>query len=287
MFNRQSVLLEILRQAGRPVEKLELVKWAFLVRHESESEGGSSFYDFVPYHHGPHSFALAREMESLTAVGHVRETESNWELGEIAADPSKLPKAIVQDIKGKIGNLSKKPVNELSDYVYDKYPAFTVNSQRQMPAPRPTARPQVYTAGYEGLQIDKFLNRLVQNGIEQLLDVRSNPIARRFGFHKSTLERLCGALNIRYSHIPELGIKSEERRSLQTTADYMTLFDRYETATLVDQRLIVERTASMVAERPSVLVCMEADPCFCHRSRLARDVAHLTSLPVVHLEHDL
>lgn len=283
MLNRQRVVLELLGQANRPVTKLELVKWAFLLRKETESGGGSSFYDFVPYHYGPYSFAMTREVETLANIGYVREHEKCWKTGDFTCDEGKLPAKVSRDVLRIIRRLEKKSIDDVLGYVYRTYPAFTVNSKRERLAPRKSAAPKVYTAGYEGLQIDGFLNLLVQSGIERLLDVRRNPVARRYGFHKSTLARLCALIGIIYEHIPELGIASDERRSLASLADYSALFETYERRTLTMERLMVERTAQLIVEKPSVLVCMEADPCFCHRSRLAAAVAKITGLPVVHL----
>ena len=53
MLNRQKALLAMIQQAGRPVQRMELTQWAFLLRNETESHGGPAFYDFVPYHCGP------------------------------------------------------------------------------------------------------------------------------------------------------------------------------------------------------------------------------------------
>jgi len=146
------------------------------------------------------------------------------------------------------------------------------------------AKTAVFTAGYEGLQIDGFLDLLVQTGIQRLIDVRNNPVARRYGFHKSTLNRLCGHLSIEYVHIPELGIVSEDRQGLDTSADYNKLFDIYERSTLPKQSTSVDRVGKMMVQKPSVLVCMEAEACRCHRSRLGAEVSRLTGLPLSHLE---
>lgn len=284
MLNRQKVLMEMLHRARRPVSRLELTKWAFVLRQETGTNGGPSFYDFVPYHYGPYSFALVREVETLIAEGYINESDNAWKLGRTPCNRDTLPAAVSRDIDRVVRRLSLKPINELMNYVYRSYPAFTVNSKRERLAPRPSAEPMVYTAGYEGLQVDGFLNLLVQSGISRLVDVRRNPVARRYGFHKSTLNRLCGLIGICYEHVPELGIASDQRQSLESPADYSMLFESYERNTLTSENVAVERVARLIVESPSVLVCMEADPCFCHRSRLASEVAERTGLPVVHLE---
>jgi hypothetical protein len=73
------------------------------------------------------------------------------------------------------------------DSVYLAYPWFTLNSEaiQRRAVTRPTADPAVYTVGYEGIMVDMLTDRLLRKGIGRLIDVRSNPIARRYGFHKA------------------------------------------------------------------------------------------------------
>lgn len=285
MLNRQKILVELLRAAARPVTKIELMKWCFVLRHEMASRGGPSFYDFLPYHHGPYSFCLSREAHTLAREGMILESETTWALREGHNDQQEvLPGGIRDDVRRVVRRFCERPVAELIDYVYGNFPHFTVNSRRERRAPRPTAALAVYTAGYEGMQVDGFLNVLVQSGIHRLVDVRNNPVSRRYGFHKATLGRLCGFLDIDYQHVPELGIQPVLRQTLRSAADYEALFGRYVTELLPRQTGAIERVASMVRNRPSVLVCMEADPHRCHRSRLAVDISERIGLPVVHLE---
>ena len=149
---------------------------------------------------------------------------------------------------------------------------------------RPVAEPAVYTAGCEGLSVDGFLNMLIRHGIKHLIDVRRNPVARRYGYHKKTLDRLCGLLDIEYTHVPEQGIESRERQTLQSPADYRALFERYESETLKRETQAIQRVSDVMTKEPSVLFCVEAHPSKCHRSRVAQAVAERTSLPVRHLE---
>lgn len=286
MLNRQKVLVEMLRLAQRAVTKIEIVKWAFVLSRETSTSGGSAFYDFVPYHYGPYSFSLAREMDSLADMGIIIDSEKTWELNT-AADRCTVPLSVERDLNRVVKRFNKMPVDDVIDYVYESYPAFTVNSRRKKLAQRNVGKVAVYTAGYEGLQIDGFLNLLVQNGIQCLIDVRNNPVARRFGFHKSTLDRLCRMLDIQYEHVPQLGIPSQERQALTNQNDYNTLFARYERKTLSTNEAAIERVSELVLKAPSVLVCMEADPCMCHRSRLAYSISHKTELPIVHLGNSL
>ena len=282
MLNRQKTILELLRLADRPVSKLELVKWAFVLSRETPTRGGGSFYEFLPYHFGPYSFSLQREIDALAGEGRVEAAEKTWACKDPLAGADLSP-GVRQDARRIVSRFQNWPTGEVIDYVYRTYPAFTVNSKRERLAERKVATLAVYTAGYEGRQIDGFLDLLVQTGIQRLLDVRNNPVARRYGFHKSTLSRLCGLLGIEYAHIPELGIPSEERQNRNTTGDDAKMFDDYERIALPKYTKDVDRVGTFMAEKPSVLVCMEAESHRCHRSRLGAEVSRRTGLPLIHL----
>jgi uncharacterized protein (DUF488 family) len=285
MLTRQKVLLLMLKFAAKPVDRFTLMKWSFLLRHECESEGGSTFYDFVPYKYGPFSFALYQEMRKLEEQSYVcTEGPHSWKLNLVLSKAmSGVSDTVKRDVKAIVREYAQDSRDELLDYVYHQYPDYTVNSELRRLAPRPKAELAVYTAGYEGVSVDGFLNLLVKSGVESLIDVRCNPVSRRYGFHKSTLNRLVSDLGIEYSHFPELGIDSEKRRRFPQEDDRGDLFDEYESTTLTDQASTIELVSQMVQKKPSVLVCMEANPDCCHRSRLAKPVADLTGLPIIHL----
>jgi len=286
MLNRQKAILYILEKASRDVHRMELTKWCFLLSREMPSKGGPSFYQFLPYHYGPFSFCLYREADSLVAQQILEEPDAKtWSLGAHSPTPTRnLSRGVKKDISNLVERFKRKSVQELVEYVYTRYPFFTVNSRRGKRMMRPPAPLAVYTAGYEGLLIDGFLNMLVQHGIACLIDVRNNPVGRRYGFHKTTLARLCTCLDIEYVHVPELGIQSQYRRNLKTLSDYRALFKQYEADTLSVELDGNDRVAKLITEKPSVLVCMEADPVHCHRTWLAKCIADKTSLAVNHLD---
>ncbi len=285
MLNRQKILLLMLKHAGRPVQRVELMKWCFLLRHESETKGGSSFYDFVSYKVGPFSFALYQEIEKLESMSYVLAYgDQAWEFNPaLASATAGVGSAVEREVTKVVRDFGRLSSNDLLDYVYQRHPAFTVNSERQKLAPRPKTEVAVYTAGYEGTSIDGFLNLLVECGIERLVDVRNNPTSRRYGFHKSTLNRLVNRLGIEYRHFAELGIQSEVRQLFPADGDREIMFGTYEVTTLTKEAAAVSAVSELVRERPSVLVCMEANPLHCHRSRLAKPVSELTGLPIIHL----
>ncbi|AXC15459.1 hypothetical protein ACPOL_6215 [Acidisarcina polymorpha] len=131
--------------------------------------------------------------------------------------------------------------------------------------------------------LDGLLDLLLRNGVKRLIDVRRNPVARRFGFHKSTMQRHCDDVGIAYNHVPELGVPSEQRTDLDDAKSYDRLFDYYEKAILPAQQAALKSVSSMIQQEPSALMCMEALVACCHRGRLAAAVAKMTNLKVKEL----
>jgi len=282
MLSRQKTLLFLLQKVARPVDRMQLVKWCFLLRHEFPSKGGKSFYDFVSYKHGPFSFALYHEMGKLERCGLLLTSGNSVGVRRdgfyAVASP---PAAVVADIDRLLYQFAAMPLRSLIHYVYSRYPTYTVNSEWRPLAARPETQRAVFTSGYEGLSVDAFLNRLVRSGVRRVIDVRRNAVSRRYGFHGTTLSRLLGHLGIDYVHFPELGIAAASRKKLSTRESYRRLLRDYQSTTLKMEKVAVAEVARLVAEIPSVLTCMEADPAYCHRSLLAIRVAELTQLPIV------
>jgi uncharacterized protein (DUF488 family) len=275
----------MVERAERPVTHLELTKWAFLLAHEMPSRGGSAFYDFLPYKYGPFSFSLFHEADDLVRNGYLQETKvdgrDGWRrVSDVDGGTADIPAGLRSDAARVVERFASRPSKALIDYVYDAFPWYTANSQIRQLQKRPAAQCAVYTVGYEQWSVDQLLNELMRRGIARIIDVRKNPIARRYGFHKSTLSRLASGLAIEYVHFPELGIPSEMRRDLHGPSDYASLFDEYTGTILPRQRGAVEKVSRLIVEKPSVLLCMEADPAMCHRTRLAAVVSSGTGLPI-------
>ncbi|MDR0390795.1 MAG: DUF488 domain-containing protein [Planctomycetaceae bacterium] len=143
----------------------------------------------------------------------------------------------------------------------------------------------VYTIGYEGIVIDTFIQELNKSGIKQVIDVRRNPISRKRGFSKNKLMERLLSVGISYIHIPELGIPSSMRKNLQFKEDYIQLLNEYETKLLPDAQLQKEILIELLQSKPSALLCFEADPEYCHRSRLANVIVNETGFRQIHLHY--
>ncbi len=139
-----------------------------------------------------------------------------------------------------------------------------------------TNKTVIYMIGYEGLALETFVRKLCQSGIEQILDVRRNPISRKPGFSKKKLVERLAAAGIQYFHFPELGIPTSMRRELHSKADYQRLFDEYESEILPRAKEQIALVVEHLEEKPSALLCFEKDVECCHRTRLATVIARET-----------
>jgi uncharacterized protein (DUF488 family) len=293
MLRRQKLLLAILHASNRTLSPIEFVKLAFLLRNESEVGKDRTFYDFVPYRFGPFSFALYRELESLQGNGYLEMSDSSISLSDSTSNDilrkiAELTTPEKQAVAGIVARFGSFKPKSLVRMVYARYPWFTINSEltELIPDDRPE-RPQadiaIFTSGYEGKSVDGFFDTLIRAGVRAIIDVRFNPVSRKYGFAGSSLRRIGEKLGFDYSHLPELGIAGKQRESLSDFASYQRLLDRYARNFLGQKHAALSRLAESLRAIPSVLVCMERDVACCHRGRLANAMAERTQLPIVHL----
>lgn len=130
----------------------------------------------------------------------------------------------------------------------------------------------IYTIGYEGATVDGFLATLKQAGVERLIDVRALPSSRRPGFSKSPLAAALSEVGIEYVHLRDLGTPKRGRDAAKK-GDVATLRAVYDEQLELDEaQVAAHKMLDLAAERPSVLLCYERDPCHCHRTLLLEAV---------------
>lgn len=293
ILSRQKTVLAILDAVGRELGHTTLVKLAFLVRTETRWGRVGAFYDFVPYKYGPFSFTLYRDLRALAASGYLVETEETVSLGTPMPTPTvnalrSLPLNAFAAVRQVVTRYGKLDCRSLVHEVYRRYPWYAVNSEIKRPRPCPIkgsspATTAVYTIGYEGRSVDCFLHDLLLAGIQAIVDVRANPVSRKYGFARRSLSALAKRVGLDYSHLPQLGIPSAHRKGLTDEASYQQLLNRYEFEMLPQRVGDIDRLIGLLARRPSALMCMEKDARMCHRSRLAGAASRLTGWKVLHL----
>jgi uncharacterized protein (DUF488 family) len=293
MLTRQKVILSLIRQETGPIGRIVLYKYAFLLSHEFDIPSDLSFYQFVPFMYGPYSFALARELQSLEQYGYVASDSGRYWISPRMEDEVKnIILQIPQGLRWQASSISSKygalKQDELLRTVYNAYPSFTFRSKLHQLVPPNAAEPakapiRIYTMGYQGKSVDGFFNTLVQAGLRNIIDVRANPVSRKYGFAKSALSGIATKLSIGYKHIADLGIPSRDRKGLGTPESYITLLDDYEFRVLPSRTEPRRAALEAIKAQPSVLVCAEADAEFCHRGRVAKSLSSESGLPIRHL----
>jgi len=288
ILTRQRLLLGAIHHfAGNP-DRLQLVKWMFLAKKETELRKLDTFYDFLPYKYGPFSFTLYRDLEMFQRKGIALEDNEGWRVGdqqEINVLLAPLKRTFLDALNQTVSKYCEMRPRKLIDYTYDKYPWYASKSTLNVGNGYATrsAQTAVYTAGYEGRSIDKFFNRLLETGIVRLLDVRSHAYSRKYGFTGHTLRRIAEKVGIEYIHMPQLGIPPTERRNLKTWEDYQEVLNWYDNTVIPASPEHLSVVAESISAAPTAVMCYERDPEYCHRGRLAKAISKQTGLPVIHI----
>jgi uncharacterized protein (DUF488 family) len=283
LFDRQRRLLTLLEAVGGRVGNLDFQKLLFLYCQEPEI---SSPYEFVPYKFGAFSFTSYADRQKLVERGYLESEESSWRLTtkgrKATRETDLLLSAFADRHKGLRGDALVAETyrrfpyyatrSEIAERVLRSDPDALKRIESARPGPRIAA---LSTIGYEGKTLERFLNELLASNVAILCDLRRNPLSRKYGFSKGTLSRACEALGIRYEHLPELGIASEQRRSLETQADYDALFATYERKSLPKQGEALSRLKRWIESGEHIaLTCYERLPQQCHRHCVAEVLEH-------------
>jgi uncharacterized protein (DUF488 family) len=193
---------------------------------------------------------------------------------------------LLQEVKEKYGKLSAKA---LMKHTYINYPFYATRSEvaenilnKEEFAKVIKAKPGgintvLFTIGYEGISLEEYLVRLIKNDVKLLVDVRNNPLSMKYGFSKSQLKKYCESIGILYVHFPEVGIKSEQRRELNSQADYDQLFSVYRKNNLSKTTETQTEIIHLLKQHKRIaLTCFEANICQCHRKHLSEAIKDLS-----------
>lgn len=281
LFYRQKVLLSILEAFGGSLSSVNLQKYLFLFTQLCQKEKS---YDFVPYKYGCFSFQSYADRRKLAEQG-VLASGDKWAIAQEHDYIGMLTDSDQGKIRKFAENYRAIKGSALIREVYRKYPYFAIRSEiapglmtpdelQEIDRQKPTSNEKIlYTIGYEGGSFENYLNRLTQNDVRLLVDVRKNPLSRKYGFSKRTLAETLEKLGVGYLHMPELGIVSEKRRELKSQRDYDMLFDEYEDTVLSHNDEAIVALIDLVEKQERIAItCFEAEVCMCHRGRVAKAV---------------
>jgi uncharacterized protein (DUF488 family) len=134
--------------------------------------------------------------------------------------------------------------------------------------------PDLFTIGYEGADVERFLTALKDAGVEVLADVRAVALSRKRGFSKNALREALERDDLAYRHFIELGTPKSGRQAARA-GDAATMTRIYCDEVLAGEPAIaaLDSLADLAASRPVCLLCFERDPAICHRRLLAERLA--------------
>ena len=131
-----------------------------------------------------------------------------------------------------------------------------------------------FTAGYQGHNIETFLDLLMSHGVEQLIDVRQLPFSRKPDFSKKRLAAHLDSVGIAYTHLVALGTPKPLRDEVRRTHDFAALFAAIEPI-IAAQPEALQEALDLARARASVLLCFEGNHAECHRLVVAQAIARL------------
>ena len=269
MFNRQLVLLKLIQALEKKnmASGTAIVKALFLLKEEYGLGAKIKFYSFYPYQYGPFSQLCFADLRQLKSSGLVDEEEKSLtKEGKKAIDSCKL------EFDTQLTDLTNrfKTTNQMIKYIYSKYPQYAAKS---LLVEHENKQANGFcTIGYEGRDIDTFLDALIQNNVNTVIDVRNNPFSMNFCFIKDKLKEFLSKAEIDYMHIPELGIESGHRQNLKTKEDYKTLFKLFKQTMLPKHKDKLKQVGELTKEKRIALMCFEKDKEFCHRNILSEEL---------------
>jgi uncharacterized protein (DUF488 family) len=133
---------------------------------------------------------------------------------------------------------------------------------------------KLLTIGYEGWTPDAFFDKLTSHQVQTLVDVRELPTSRKKGFAKTALREKARTHGITYVHMRALGCPRPIRHDYRADKDWPRFTDRYLEYLQTQQDALAE-LVDRVQQEICCLLCMEANPTFCHRRFIARKVASM------------
>lgn len=295
MFYRQKVLLGLLETFGGELPSTDFQKYLFLYTRLCENDRS---YEFVPYKFGCFSFQSYADKDKLIELGHLANA-TDWVLKDQQVRYVKqLKKGDEKKLYLFVNKYRRLKGKKLLQHVYKGYPYYAINSMvakdiltleelnRVKKHQVKHRSPLFATIGYEGLTIEQYLNKLIKNDVRLLVDVRKNPLSRKYGFSKTRLSDLLGKLGIDYYHMPTLGIVSDKRKELKTRRDYKVLFSDYENTVLkTEGDTLCDLYKIYIENKRIAITCFEECHTFCHRHKVANAITKLADeeIKVVHL----
>lgn len=130
----------------------------------------------------------------------------------------------------------------------------------------------IFTIGYEGTDIERFIAALVDARVDVLADVRAVTVSRKPGFSKNGLRARLAAAGIEYVHLGGLGDPKPGREAARAGKydEFRAIYGRH--LATDDAQAALTALAELASGRKTCLMCFEREPSECHRTIVARAI---------------
>jgi len=284
MFYRRKIILALLQLFDGQLEKIRLQKLLSLFTNKQ----AKAAYDFIPYKFGCYSYSANADMTAMVTRGFLSEDDKCFAKKDKTDYLKQLKLEDLTLLKEVKANYDKMSATNLMKHTYVNFPFYATRSEaainiltkeeiEKVTKAKPKGNKTVlFTIGYEGISLEKYLVRLLKNDVKILVDVRNNPLSMKYGFSKSQLKKYCESLGIKYLHFPQVGIQSGQRQELNSQRDYDKLFAVYRKNNLTKTTDIQSEILNLLKVHKRIaLTCFEANICQCHRKHLAEAIEKL------------
>ena len=148
LTTQQLTLLAFLHGAGKEeLDPVRIMKGLFLVAQEVPAEwlATEDRYQFEPYNYGPYAPTIYDDLKVLTGLGYILPTQRpgiTWSYYSLTAQGQQvlevgrgqLHQGLIRYLDQVRQFVTRLSFRALLDAVYDRYPAFAVNSVFRRPA---------------------------------------------------------------------------------------------------------------------------------------------------------
>lgn len=268
MLYRRKIVVNLVSLLGGTASIDKLHKLLFLYSLKTVSPS----YDFIPDEAGCYSLVLHDDIEALIADGILAQDSmirQNWN-GKVPSIMALKP-SDETTLNSIVWNVGNKTEEQLAEHACRLKPEYFIKSKMLSDTIEKEKRKKeqstrgLYTIGYEGLSIDKFISKLIFNNIRYLIDVRKNAYSMRREYQKDSLVKMLKRASIEYIPMPEVGIPSDNRNELLPDCRREELFQWYRKNIIPNCLEYAEKVSAIVASGNSALMCFEANPMDCHR----------------------
>jgi hypothetical protein len=284
MYYRRKILLSLIQLSGGSIEKIALQKLLLLFAKRQAIPA----FEFVPYKYGCYSFSANADLTVMARKGMLVESDTSFGKNDPGDYVRQLHPEDAQLLCSVVSEYGGLDADTLMHRTYIQYPYYATRSEAaarllskeemEVVQSEKTASHEtiLFTIGYEGISLEEYLNRLLRHDVRVLVDVRNNPLSMKYGFSKNRLRHYCTSLGIEYMHLPEVGIRSDQRQELNTQSDYDKLFARYQAENLTQTIGVQKQILDLLQRQKRIaLTCFEANIHQCHRKHLAEAIAHI------------